>query len=815
MFSLLEDLRTAVRHVRRAPGFAFLTIGTLTLGIGVTSAALSLLNALVLRPIDAPGADRLVSISLVDKRGRPSQIPLTVSHEIARRASFEAVCAYTGGGLIQTEIAQRGIVMRTIEVVTPRYYEMLGVRPALGRLLSGEDVAEAVPAPVVVIGYALWQQEFGGAADTIGRTILVQGEPLTIVGVTPRGFSGLRVEIAPELALATPLLRRLIPPADPRAPVRSAYAIAKLNPGVTLGQAEEDVRALWTSMPRAAATADPGSADLQPQAVVMESVSHGFSALRPRYTLPLQVLAGLTVLLFLIGCLNLSGMLVTLVASRHRELAICLSLGAGTWRLVRHLFLQNALLAAAGFAAAIPVARWTTRLLTSQIWTGLVPMTLDVTPDGRVLAAMAATAAVAAAIMTVVPAVVITRRIGIQGQLRERRAHNRSLGGVGKAMTATQVALSVALLFSGVLLVRTVLNVRAVEFGFSSEGVVLAKLTARLGGYQNMDEAVYYPELVSRLRESSGIHAAALARGFGTPVVDPRPVARSGTVGAAAEVTSALDVLSPGFFETLQIPLLHGRDFLWSDDIGEGPVVIINRSLQERLFPDGQAIGQHIRLGAEPRRQYLEIVGVVGDVRTGTYRAPAGPAIYRPWLQERPARSPMVLVRGAEEGPQATDGLHSVVASMGREHFQRAIALDESIGHAFMQERVMAQLSIVLAGLTLLLAFIGVYGMQSYGVARRTREIGVRMALGASRPAVIRMVLNESLVVTFIGIAAGVPLALWSAYVGRALLFGLTPFDAPGLAATVTCFILIGSIAAMRPAYRASLADPISALRVD
>lgn len=815
MFSLVEDLRSAARQVRRAPGFAGLAIVTLTFGIGVATAAISLLNALVLRTVDAPGADRLVAISLVDKRGRASQMPLTTAHEIARRPSFEAVCAYTGGGLIQTEIADRGVVMRTIEVVTPRYFEMLGVQPALGRLLSNEDVTPAVPAPVVMIGYSVWQQEFGGSPDVIGQTMMVQGHPLTIVGVTPRQFTGLRVEIAPELVVTTPQLRRLLPPADPRAPVRSGFAIAKLNPGVTLTQAEEDLRALWASLPRAAATADPGAADLQPAQIVIESAASGFSALRPRYSLPLQVLAGLTVLLLLIGCLNLSGMLVTIVASRHRELAICLALGAGAWRLARQLFLQNLLLATVGALAAGPVAWWTTRFLARQIWTGLVPMTLVVTPDGRVIAIMAIAAAAAALVITLVPAVVIAKRVGVQGQLRERRAFNRSLGGVGKAMMAAQVALSVALLFSGVLLVRTIANVRSVEFGFRTEGVTLAKLTARLGGYQNMDETTYYPELVDRLTASSNVHSAALARSFGTPVVDPRPVARAGTTGPASEVPSVLEVVSPGFFETLQIPLLQGREFLWSDDIDIGAVVIVSRSLQERLFPDGQAIGQRIRLGAEPRRQSLEIVGVVGDVRTGTYRSPASPVVYRPWLQERPARSPMVLVRSAAADAHVTNHLHAAVAAMGREHFQKAIPLNELIGNAFMQERVMAQLSTVLAGFTVLLAFIGVYGMQSYGVTRRTREIGVRMALGASRHAVIRMVVHEGLLVTGFGIAVGVPLALWSAYAGRALLFGLSPFDATALAATVTCFLAVGSVGALRPAYRASLADPISALRVD
>ncbi|HYN06480.1 MAG TPA: ADOP family duplicated permease [Vicinamibacterales bacterium] len=815
MNQIVEDLRSAVRQVRRTPGFALVVIATLTLGIGAASAAVSLLNALVLRPLDAPNPERLVAISLLDRRGRASQIPLTTSLEIARRASFESVCAYTGGDLIETEIHGRGVVMRPIEVVTPRYYEMLGVRPVLGRLLSDEDVAHPTPAPVTVISYGIWQREFGGATDAIGRTMLVAGQPLTIVGVTPQHFTGLRVEIAPELAVTTPLLRRLLPPPDPRAPVRSAYAIARLHPDVTLALAEADLRTLWASLPRAVTSANSASADLQPAQIVIESVARGFSSLRPRYSTALQGLVVLTGLLLLIGCLNLSGILVTIVASRHRELAICLALGAGTWRLARQLLLQNLLLTLAGAAAAIPVAQWATRILAAQIWTGLMPMTLRVAPDGRVLGIMAAMAAAAAIVITMIPAYIITRRVGIHGQLRERRARNRSVKGVGKVLVVAQVALSFAVLFSDVLLVKTLAKVRDVDVGFKSAGVVLTRLTPRLGGYQDLDESTYYPGLVTRLTTSFGVTSAALARGFSAPVTDSRPVARSETAGSSAEVTSVMDVVSPRFFETLQIPVLQGRDFTWRDDIFIGPTAIINRSLQERLFPDGKAVGQRIRMGNESGRRSVEVIGVVGDIRNGTYRSPAGPALYRPWLQERPARSPVVLVRGDAGAAQLTDHLHNVVASLGREHFQKAITLDDSIGQAFMQERVMAGLSIGLAALTLLLAFIGVYGMQSYGVARRTREIGVRMALGASRPAVIRMVFHECVVVTAIGVAAGVPFALWSAHAGRTLLFGLSPFDGAALGVTMTFFLIVGSLAGMRPAYRASLAEPMTALRAE
>ncbi len=815
MQRMLEDLRYAVRQVRRAPGFSVTVVATLALGIGVASAAISLLHALVLRPLDVSDPEGLVAISLVDRRGRASQIPLPTSLEIARRESFESVSAYTGGGLIQTEIDGRGVVMRTIEVVTPRMYEMLGVKPILGRLFSSEDIAIAAAAPVTVISHAVWQREFNGRTEAIGRTILVQGQPLTIIGVTPPNFAGLRVEIAPELAVTTPMLRRLLPPADPRAPVRSAYVIARLNPGVTLAQAEADLRAMWASLPRATASANPGLTDLQPAGIVIESIARGFSSLRPRYSTPLRVLVGLTILLLAIGCLNLSSMLVTIVASRHRELSIYLALGAGPWRLARQLLFQNLLLSLAGGLAAIPVVWWAARMLAAQIWTGLVPMTLHVTPDGRVLVAMGVIAVAAAVVITSVPAFIITRRIGFHAQLRERRAHNRALGNIGRVLIAAQVTLSVALLFTNVLLVRTLVNVRAVDFGFQTSGVVLAKLAARFDGYQNFDETTYYPELVGRLVESAGVSSVALARGFGASATDPRPVARSESAGEAAEVASVMDAVSPGFFQTLQIPLIQGRDFMWHDDVTIGPVAIINRSLQERLFPDGNAIGQRIRIGTEPGRRWLEVIGVVGDVRHGTYRVPAGPAIYRPWLQERPARSPMVLVRGDAGAAQLTDHLHRVVGELGREHFMKALTLDEHIAQAFAQERVIARLSAALSALTVLLAFIGVYGLQSYGVARRTREIGLRMALGASRAGVIRMVFHECFVVTAIGVGAGVPVALWSAYAGRALLFGLSPFDGAALAFTVASLLVVGSLAGVRPAYRASLADPMTALRIE
>ena len=504
-------------------GFSVTVVATLALGIGVASAAISLLHALVLRPLDVSDPEGLVAA--ISSIGAGVQVRSRSPPRSRSRGAnhSKSVSAYTGGGLIQTEIDGRGVVMRTIEAVTPRCYEMLGVKPILGRLFSSEDIASAAAAPVTVISHAVWQREFNGRTEAIGRTILVQGQPLTIIGVTPPNFAGLRVEIAPELAVTTPMLgvfcRRPIPGrlCDPRRH-RQAESRRDARPG--RGRPARDVGVAA----RATGSANPGLTDLQPAGIVIESIARGFSSLRPRTRRP-RVLVGLTILLLAIGCLNLSSMLVTTVARRALDLS-----GArrGT--------------VAAGAAAPVPesaaLARGRPRSDPDRLVGGAYagradldrtgPDDTHVTPDGRVLVAMGVIAAAAAVVITSVPAFIITRRIGFHAQLRERRAHNRALGNIGRVLIAAQVTLSVALLFTNVLLVRTLVNVRAVDFGFQTSGVVLAKLAARLDGYLNLDETTYYPELVGRLVESAGVSSVALARGFGAPATDRRPVARSG-----------------------------------------------------------------------------------------------------------------------------------------------------------------------------------------------------------------------------------------------------------------------------------------------
>jgi predicted permease len=811
MSRFVDDLLHAVRQHRRAPRFALLVISTLAIGIGGTTTAASLLYALVLRPVSAPNPHALVAVSILDRRGQQVQIPLSTTAEIGRRPPVESACAYTGGGLLSTEIDGRGIVLRSVEVVTPSYHEMMGVRPTIGRLFTNDDVTGGSAAPVTIISDALWLQQFGGASDVVGRTIVVEGEPLTIVGVTPPGFNGLRVEVAPALAITAQLLRRLSPPANPRAPIRSSYAIARLRRGVTLTQARADLEALWSTLPPEVTSANPGSTDYQPGKLVIESIATGFSSLRGRFSQPVQVLVALTALLLLLACVNLSGLALTRLALRQQEMSVRLALGASRWRLTCQLLLQTLVLALAGTAAAVPLVLWATRTLADHIWTGNVPMTIAVGRDAHLLMLMTGLGVAAAAIITIIPAVLFTQRTATHSFLRSSRVFGSHIGRLGKSVIAAQVAMSFVLLFANLLLVRTLANLHAIELGFDQHDVIAARLTARPGGYRGLDETTYYPDLVEQLAASPGVTAVALARGFSLPMIDPRPVARADAADKSAEVMTAMDVISPRFFETVRMPMVRGRDFTWHDSPSTAGVVIINRRLQELLFPNVDAIGRYIRIGTEPGRRSLEVIGIVGDARSATYRTPPGPSVYRPWLQER-GRAPMVFLRGADES-HLRRHLQQVVDALKREQFQRPLPMSTLVSRAFQQERVMAELSVSIATFTLVLTFIGIYGIQSYAATRRTPELGLRIALGASRPRILRVMLRDSLLVTTIGVAIGVPLALWSSQSARALLFGLSPFDTASLVVAIAVLLAIGTLAGWHPAHRASRADPVVVLR--
>jgi len=821
--ALLQDIRYALRHLRRAPGFTAAVILTLALGVGANTALVSLLNAVVLRPLPVKQPERLAAVVLVSPKNQQQWHPMdygTFLELRQRQQVFEKLCAYSGGGTPTTEV--HGVLSPAVlEAMTPEYYDILGIQPFLGRFISADDApSTGEPAAVVVLGHRFWQRHFGGDAAAIGRRLAVEGTPLTIIGIMPPEFRGLQVDAGSDIFVPLTLLPRIFARgSDIRRPLRPHRAIGRLREGVTLEQARAEIETLWPSIQ--AATIPPGLSpaqqdDIRSLKVQVESVATGFTLLRIPYSKPLYMLVGLTAILLVITCVNLSGLLLARAVARDQQMAIWLALGATRGRLVQQRLVESLLLSVMGTIIALPFAWWATRVLATTLWSSTVPLTMSMTPDARVLSLMSAVAVGCGLIVGVLPAWSAGRRrthIGLQ----PARTVAGSPGRWGKVLQVAQVALSLVLLFGAGLFTRSLAMLQNVDSGFRTEGMLWTRLTAQPGGFRNIDIETYYPDLTRQLSILPGVDSVAFSLYFPTyfslPLMN-QPVARTEAVDTPAEVDAPMEVVSPEFFETLDISIVRGRAFTWLDNIDSPPVCIINRSLSKRLFPSGAAIGQRIRIGADPKHRAIEIVGIVTDATIGNLRAPHQPVVFRPTLQEPLfARVAVVNIRTSGIPMAVDDAVRRTVASLGHQYVQNLYPLEEQLDQSLLQERLLAGLSSFFAAVAVLLAFIGLYGLLTYAIARRTREIGVRLALGASQSAVRRMIMKESVVLTLLGVIVGVPCALAAGRVTGALLFNLAPSDPLTLGSAAAFFVVVGSIAGFLPARRASNIDPMEALR--
>jgi predicted permease len=814
-----NDLRSAFRQVRRAPGFSAVIVVTIALGVGANTALFNLLDAVLLRPLSVQNPDRLVAASVWDRRGQRVLIPLdTIATIASRQHAFDAVCAYTGGGLILTE-ANGVEELTTVEVITAPYFSILGARPILGRLMTADDIPKSgEPAHVVVLGSGYWQRRFGGDRSVIGRTLRVDGFPLEIIGVTSPDFRGLRVESAPDVTFPLLLMRQLDDPPNPTRPVRAYYVVGRLAAGVTLERAQAELSALWSAV-RDGAIPPAASAEtraaIRAQQLRVEPLSTGFSDLRPRYGAALRVLFGLTGLLLLIACVNLSGLVLARLASREQELTVRVALGASRSQLVRQLFVEGLVLTGIGTIAAVPLAWWSSVAIGKTVWTGFTPMALRLTPDARMLALATAVAGATAITIGLLPAWTTFRRHAKTDRQHARTVTHRTHWW-GKTLLVAQVALSLVLLFGAGLLSKSLSRLQSVDLGFRASGVAFGRVSGLPGGYTSFDAPTYYAELYHRLAALHGVSSVSFSRAFPAPVVMPETIGRADRPGGPDDVAGALDAVSPRFFETVGMTLLRGRDFDWHDNAGSPAVAIVNQTLARRLVGTEDALGQRIRTGTEASRQSIEIVGIVSDARFGDPRTNPVPMVFRPSFQEMSLlRAPIVEVRSTAEPAAVAEAIRGTLKSMGREYTSGVLGLDEQVNQSMLRERVMARLSTYFAGLAVLLAAIGVYGLLAYAFTRRTREIGVRIALGASRPAVLRMVLRDGLVLVLLGIVIGAPCAVLSARLLTSVLFNLSPMDPVTLAGSAAFFILLGAFAALAPAARAAHVDPLVALRAE
>lgn len=819
-----QDVRLAIAQARRTPAFTACAILLVAVSCGGLVSAISLLNATALRRIPVPAADEIVAIAASDEKGQQTRPIFFETLAAIRSASlFREASLYAGGGILYTEA--RGITGEgAIEAVTPGFHESLGLAPHLGRFFDTNDApGDADARPVAVIGYRFWERYYGADPKAIGERLLINRVPFTVIGVTPPNYRGLYLEIGFDFSIPLAVLGRQLAtnqyPIDRKAALRGQHIIARVRPGAELRQLRADLSSLWSRL-RLEVTppglSAPERAEFATQQVTLESLSSGFSTLRARYGHSIALFSVVAAIAAAIAALNLAGLLLSRHAARANEVLVHRALGASTGRLARRMLIESIALAVAGTVVGIGIGRWGSQVVTSLLWTSSVPLNLDTMPDGTVIAYAMLGAVVLGTFIGSLPVLALVR------QSREispgTRTTTRRVTPWTKGLVVAEVALSLTLTSLAAGFAVTLYSLRQLDPGVDGAELRWTRLYQLPGGYQGMQDDTYYPELVRTLAATRGIESAALSHHFPAffnfpALVTTFPVAPATSDDPGAATAAIMESISPRFFDTVGIPVIRGRDFDWRDDRTRPGVAMVNAALAAVLFGDGDAVGRRIRVGDDTERRALEIVAVVGNATIGGYRSPRQPAVFRPKLQEpRFARSPVLLYRTSLPAAAADRAVSEIVHQRGREHVRQTFSFQEQIDIALINERLSTGLASALAGMSILIGGLGLFAVLAYTVSTRTREIALRVAVGASAVRVVGMILFEGLTLVALGIAVGVGTTLLGMRVARSF-FEMAAGSLWPTIFSAALFVLLAALACVVPARRAAGISASAALR--
>ena len=823
--ALVQDVRYAIRVLAANRAFTAVAIISLAFGIGANTAIFELLNVVRLRTLPVRDPAGLVEVQIAPPRnrsgsftGRRPELTYALWQEIRRtQRAFDGMFAWSSYSMNMAPGGEMRIAQGIF--VSGEFFDVLGVRPLAGRLLTAGDDRPGCGSPAAVISHGFWLREFGGQ-PVIGRTITLESQRFDIVGIAPAGFFG--VEVGRAFDVAMPICAEpLTNPEESRLQRKNYWwlaAMGRLEPGWTQEQAAAHLRTISTGLFEATVPEVYTAGDRKDYLglkLTAESGAAGVSALRMQYETPLLLLLGITGLVLLIACGNLANLMLARATTREREIAVRLAIGASRRRIARQLLTESVVLALIGAAAGALLARWLSGALVALIRTERVPVFLDLGTDWRALGFTAAVAAVTCLLFGLAPALRATRTAPAEALRSNGRGSTADRGRLGlrQALVVAQVAFTLVLLVGALLFGRSLRNLATVDTGLDAEGVVIADIN--LQGDNPDQRPALLRQLLERVRATPAIQTACYVRiiplsGSGSNNF----MTAEGVASQPEDRVANMNYVSDGCFTALGIPLIAGRDIDARDTPSSPRVAVVNESFARRFFGDADPIGRTFREAAEAGRPepVYNIVGLVGNTKYRSLREDDEPIAWVAAAQEERPGYPAFLVRSAE--PRAAiDALRRTFHDV---HPSIVIAfgiLDERIAELMVRDRLMAFLSATFGLLAAVLSMVGVYGVMSYVVSRRRNEIGVRMALGASRRDVSWMILREVSVVLAIGIAAGAALALIAARGARSLLFALQPSDPATLAAAATLLACIGLLAGYLPARRAARIEPLTALR--
>jgi predicted permease len=676
-----SDLRQAGRALRANPGFTFTALITVALAIGANSAIFTLANALIFAGVPVSHPDRLVEISTLDPKGQKGSLSIPAFQAIQSTGTFAEVLAWLGGGMENLEM-NGALYAGSVDEVAGEYYGTLGIRPALGRFIRRDDIGleHFTPARVAVIGYRAWQQHYQGEPSALGKTVLINGKPYTIIGVHPAAFPGLIREAAGDATVPVTASAAIAERVYDR--THTYYTvIGRLRDGMSEVQACARMEAIWPAIRQAAAPdAAPERASFLARRIQVEPAARGISYLRERFTRPLYILFGIVALLLLLECVNLASMALARAQGRVPELCVRAALGATRWRLLRASFVESLLLAMGGAIPGLTFAYWGAGYIARFMSQGYVPLALSLRPDARVVLFTAGTAVAVGLLFGLMPA---WRASGQDPGAVIGRASTRIAGGLGlpgRALVAMQIALSFAILAGALLFTRSLDNVLGRDPGFRADRLLVAQLFPR-STYRGFDKPAYFRQLLESLRSIPGVTAATFAHNRPVGLPWKQTIMPGG-------VSATYHLIAPGFFDTLGMRVVRGRDFDLHDDESRPLAAMVSARLARLLSRSGNAIGKHVKIG-ETKGEF-EIVGTVSDAALDDPRAPDAPAIYAAGFQQRDDLGwSEAIVRTPGDPAQLARALREHVEALGREYPLRIDTVGQELGRAMLPERVL------------------------------------------------------------------------------------------------------------------------------
>jgi predicted permease len=833
MGSSAFDLRLALRGLVRSPLFSMVAILSLALGIGANTAIFTLIDQILLRKLPVAAPDQLVMLyqqgaNMGNNMGlRMHSYPLYQDLQARAEPFSEVMCRRLTSASVavdnQTERVQA-------ELVSGNYFTMLGVKPALGRVLNSQEDDQVYQGhPVVVLSYDYWGRRFARDPGVIGKKILVNNYAMTIVGVSAAGFVGLDPTASPQIRVPILMQPIMMPEApwlhmdDRRS--RWVQVFARLKTGRTVASARAPIQTLFTqirgyemTLPAAGKWSAYARGQFMKGQLLLDPAAIGYSGLRNNFSTPLIVLMCMVGLVLLIACANVANLLIARAFMRQKEIAVRLSLGASRLRLARQFLVESLVLSAAGGVAGLGLAVLLTRALLALMPSDGRPVLISARPDLRILTFTLALTFITGLVFGLLPALRASRPqpwITLKDTVGSIAGTGGSLF-LRKSLVVAQVALSFLLLFGAGLFVRSLQNLKAADTGVALDNLVTFQLSPALSGYDNERATQLYSALLDRIQADPGVKSAGLAAvailsgnewDSSTSVEGHRPV-------DGEDMQAFMNAVSPGYFQTMKIPVIEGRDFTRADVREDAKVTIVNHRFAEHFFPGGSAVGKHVGRGVGPDTKLdVEIIGVVADsLYEGPREGVRRQAFVPNWGRNSATFYVRTLTSSAEAFSQIRREVQQLDATMPVYQMKTVQGqLDETL----LADRLTALLAAGFGLLATLLASIGLYAVMAFVVTRRTKEIGVRLALGARPRLVVWLVMREVLLLLAIGLAVGLPAALAAGRLVSSQLYGIQARDPWIAGATLVLLTLVAAAAGLIPARRATRIDPILALRCE